>query len=150
MTLIYGGAGWDSSFLEFEKYQTVYCYDAMPNKSHYNPGLHGYQYQIKFVETLCEKFGEYANKKDDVYTFKTHGKTIIYHLNFDFEKIDKIPDGDLYIAGYYPESTVKTFWDKIQNRKVIMNKNTDFDSSIKKLLRKNKCSCTYVRTPEDT
>ena len=144
-TLIYGGAGWDDSFLNFDQYKTIFCYDTMPNTPHYNPEHYGYKFQEKFVETLCDKFGEIVERHNNIYKFSSQGKDIFYNINFDFTKIENMPDGDIYICGYYPESADCSFWDQIRNRKVIINKDTYVSPFLRQVLKQNKCFCKYIK-----
>ena len=104
-TLIYPGAGWDNEFLPIFKergYDTFILYDALPELKHYSPTCAGWKKQESFFQTLQASFGHFQRQDNNALTFTQNN--ITYHYSTNVESLEQIPDGDVFLRGYIPET----------------------------------------------
>ena len=93
---MYFGAGWDFKPVNnklYDKFNHFIFIDSLPNLSHYEPGMAGYEKSknvLVFVNTLVNAAKKHKLKlisnKDNLLTFKNDKITLEYYINTTVEE----------------------------------------------------------------
>lgn len=125
-TLIYGGALDEECFLPYMKargYNHFILYDRLPQTQHCPVGSVGYEKSHNeevFLASLQRAYGNYTREGNRLF-FEQHNME--YYINTDFESLETVPEGDIFISGYQNKNS--DVWQEVLNsRYCIMTCNT--------------------------